>query len=101
MRRTSKINPITKNPSDYDLIIIGTPVWASNVATPIYTYLMEYNKEFKKIASFCTCMSSGYEKTLKNISLLTGKEQTSTMFLTAEDMGNPKEKINNFINEIK
>ena len=101
MGRTSKINSITKNPSDYDLIIIGTPVWASNMATPIYTYLMKYNKEFKKIASFCTCMSNGYEKTLENISKLTGKKQISTMFLTSEDIGNPEEKIDIFINKIK
>ena len=101
MGRTSKINSITKNPSDYDLIIIGTPVWASNIATPIYTYLMKYNKEFKKIASFCTCMSNGYEKTLENISKLTGKKQISTMFLTSEDIGNPEEKIDIFINKIK
>lgn len=101
MGRTSKINSITKNPSDYDLIIIGTPVWASNIATPIYTYLMKYNKEFKKIASFCTCMSNGYEKTLENISKLTGKKQISIMFLTSEDIGNPEEKIDIFINKIK
>lgn len=54
MGRTTDINPISKNPSDYDLIIIGTPVWASNMATPIYTYLMKYNSEIKNVASFCT-----------------------------------------------
>ncbi|MCQ2970502.1 Flavodoxin [Methanobrevibacter gottschalkii] len=101
MGRTSDINIISKNPTDYDLIIIGTPVWASNIATPIYTYLMKYNKDFKNVASFCTCMGNGYEKTLKNISEITGKEQISTMFFTAEDIKNPEEKINIFINEIK
>ena len=99
--RTTDINPISKNPSDYDLIIIGTPVWASNMATPIYTYLMKYNSEIKNVASFCTCMGNGYEQTLKNISEVCGKEQISTMFLTAEDIKNPEEKINIFINEIR
>ncbi len=101
MGRTSDINPISKNPEDYDLIIIGTPVWASNVATPIYTYLMKYNKYFKNVASFCTCMGNGYEKTFKTISETTGKEQISTMFLTAEDMKNPEEKIKTFITKLK
>ena len=101
MGRTTDINPISKNPSDYDLIIIGTPVWASNMATPIYTYLMKYNSEIKNVASFCTCMGNGYEQTLKNISEVCCKEQISTMFLTAEDIKNPEEKINIFINEIR
>ena len=101
MGRTSKINPISKNPADYDLIIIGTPVWASNIATPVYTYLKKYEQDIKNVASFCTCMNSGFEKTLENISKVTGKEQISTMFLTAEDIKNPEEKINIFINEIR
>ena len=50
MGRTSKINPISKNPADYDLIIIGTPVWASNIATPVYTYLKKYEKDIKNVA---------------------------------------------------
>ncbi len=101
MGRTSKINHISKNPSDYDLIIVGTPVWASNMSTPVYTYLMKYNKDLKNIASFCTCMNNGYEKTLKKISKVTGKEQISTMFLTSEDIKNPEEKIKTFITKIK
>ena len=101
MGRTSKINPISKNPADYDLIIIGTPVWASNIATPVYTYLKKYEKDIKNVASFCTCMNSGFEKTLENILKVTGKEQISTMFLTSEDILNPDEKINTFIQEIQ
>ena len=101
MGRTSKINPISKNPADYDLIIIGTPVWASNIATPVYTYLKKYEQDIKNVASFCTCMNSGFEKTLENISKVTGKEQISTMFLTSEDILNPDEKINTFIQEIQ
>lgn len=62
---------------------------------------MKYHKDFENVASFCTCMGNGYEKTLKNISEITGKEQISIMFFTAEDIKNPEEKINIFINEIK
>ena len=99
MGRTSKINPITKNPKDYDLVIIGTPVWASNMATPVYTYILKYKDDFKDIASFCTCIGGGYEKTLKNINIASGKNSIATMHLTSKDIENPCEKINNFINK--
>lgn len=101
MGRTSEIDPVSKNPADYDLVIIGTPVWASNMATPIYTYLLQYKNQIKNLASFCTCISGGYEKTLENIGEVTGKSQIATMFLNAKDVENPQEKINTFINEIK
>ncbi len=100
-KRVCKINKITKNPKDYDLVIIGTPVWASTMATPIYGYLKEYGEQIKNLASFCTCGSSGYEKTLKNIAKTSGKTPIATMYLTKKEIENPKEKINNFKNKIK
>ena len=44
---------IKKNPKEYDLVIIGTPVWSWNMTPAIRTYL-EDNK-FNKVAFFCTC----------------------------------------------
>ena len=99
--RASDIDPVSKNPADYDLIIIGTPVWSSNMAPPIFTYLIEYRDQIKNMASFCTCMGGGYDKALEKIADVSGKEQISTMFLTSKDIENPSEKINNFINKIQ
>ena len=101
MGRTSDIDPISKNPSDYDLVIIGPPVWSSNMATPIFTYLIKYRDQIKNMASFCTCMGGGYDKALDNMAEVSGKKQISTMFLTSKDIENPEEKINTFINNIK
>lgn len=101
MGRTSDIDPISKSPSDYDLVIIGTPVWSSNMATPVFTYLIKYKDQIKNMASFCTCMGGGYDKALDNIAEVSGKKQISTMFLTSKDIENPTEKINTFINNIK
>lgn len=98
--KTTKINEITKNPSDYDLVIVGTPVWASNMATPVYSYLIKYSDQINDIAPFCTCISGGYEKTLEKIKEITKKQPKSKMYLTRKDIKNPIEKINNFIEKI-
>ena len=100
MGRTSYINPITKNPSDYDLVIVGTPVWASNMAPPVFTYLMRYRDQIRSMASFCTCQGSGYERTLAKLAEVSQKKQTARMYLTSADIENPTEKINTFINNI-
>ncbi len=101
MGRSSDINPITKNPADYDLVIIGTPVWASNMAAPVFTFLIQNKDKIKNMASFCTCMGGGYEEALAKIAEVSCKKQISTMFLTSKDIENPSEKINNFINKIE
>ena len=101
MGRASDINPTEKNPADYDLVIIGTPVWSSNMATPVFTYLIQNKDKIKNMASFCTCMGGGYDKALEKIAEVSGKKQISTMFLTSKDIENPNEKINKFINQIQ
>lgn len=53
----------------YDLIIFGTPVWASSYAPPIRTFIEE-NKEklnSKKIAVFICYMGGGGEKALEKL----------------------------------
>ena len=101
MGRASDIDPVSKNPSDYYLVIIGTPVWSSNMAPPIFTYLLKYADKIKNMASFCTCMGGGYDKALAKIAEVSGKTQISTMFLTSKDLENPDDKIDSFINNIK
>src|SRR5512138_3081069 len=43
-----------KNPANYDLVIIGTPVWALNSTPAIRTYITNFKNEFKKVAIFTT-----------------------------------------------
>ena len=49
----SEIKPTKKDPSKYDLTIVGTPIWAWTVSSPVRTYLSK--NKFKKVAFFCTC----------------------------------------------
>lgn len=53
MKETPKLKEYKINLADYDLIAIGTPIWAYNFTPPIRTFLKE-NKIFgKKIILFC------------------------------------------------
>jgi flavodoxin len=48
------ILPTTKKPSEYDLIVVGTPVWASRPSPAIVTYLKKNDLSGKKVALFFT-----------------------------------------------
>jgi flavodoxin len=52
------LKPYTFDPSAYDLIVIGVPVWAGNPAPPILTFLSGAGISGKKIALF-VCHGGG------------------------------------------
>ncbi|MEI7557446.1 MAG: flavodoxin domain-containing protein [bacterium] len=54
MKELPELAPLAKNPSDYDLIIIGTPVRAFTYAPALRTFFHQYPLTNKKIALFCT-----------------------------------------------
>lgn len=50
----TEIAPTQKSPADYDLIIFGSPIWASNPTPAITTYLRKNDLAGKKVAVFFT-----------------------------------------------
>jgi len=49
-----ELEPLAKNPADYDLIFIGTPVWAYTFTPPLRSFFSQVKLQNKKIALFCT-----------------------------------------------
>lgn len=93
MSETPKLIPYSFNPEQYDRIVIGFPVWASNVAPPIRTFAAE-NKEAlreKEIAAFACQGGSGAEKAFRKLQDCLGRDTfTATMILN--DPGSETEK---------
>ena len=56
--KQTNIAPTTKDPSGYDLIVVGTPVWAWSPSAAIRTYLSRNNLSGKKVALFLTMDSN-------------------------------------------
>ena len=52
--KQTEIAPTTKNPKDYELVVIGTPVWAWSPSAAIRTYLSKNDLSGKKAALFFT-----------------------------------------------
>ncbi|SHK32297.1 flavodoxin family protein [Paramaledivibacter caminithermalis] len=53
-----ELMPINKNPNDYDIIFLGTPIWASRYTPAINSFLDKTKITGKKIALFC-CHAGG------------------------------------------
>ena len=85
-KKLTTLKQYTKDPGSYDLTIIGTPIWAWNMSTPIRTYITENKDKFKKVAFFCTEGSSGGDKCFENMAELCDKEPVATLELTAKEI---------------
>ena len=55
------IDPVNVNLADYDCIIIGAPLWWSNMAAPLQTFLFHHGKDMagKNIGLIVSSASSG------------------------------------------
>ena len=52
--KETEISPSTKSPTDYDLIVVGSPIWAGKPTPAIVTYLKKNDLSGKKVALFFT-----------------------------------------------
>jgi flavodoxin len=53
----------TKDPAAYDVVAIGTPVWAGSIASPVRSWLAAHAGALRRVAFFCTKGGSGEPKT--------------------------------------
>lgn len=71
---TPELEAYEVNLSAYDRVILGFPVWASNPAPPIRTFLTEHGAELreKELAAFACQSGKGAEKALAKLKTLIG-----------------------------
>jgi len=66
MKEKPELEPLEKDPADYDIIFIGTPVWAWNFTPAISSFISSTKISDKKIALFC-CHGGGMKNTFDNL----------------------------------
>lgn len=66
LKQSPKLEGFPNNFSNYDLIFIGTPVWAWNYAPPLRSFFAQVRLTGKKIALFC-CSGGSKGKTFEEM----------------------------------
>ena len=69
--RTTEIEPEKFDASLYELVIIGTPIWAGRMVPAIRTYLTQNNGKIKRTALFAVKANSPAIKAFEAIESLT------------------------------
>ncbi len=102
-RIMAEIEPTKANPANYDLVIIGTPNWGSNLASPVRTYLVNNKGKFKKVAFFCTMGGESPGKTFIEMEQACGKKPVRCIGIRAKAVkkGEHISKIKDFVGSLK
>ena len=97
-----KLKPYKCSVDDYDMIIIGTPVWNSRITPPINTFLHENDIKDKVVAIFASSASGDAEKCISRMKQkLNHVIGTLSLINAAESKGQTEEKVDVFIGELK
>jgi len=102
LRKITPINSIKNNLSDYDLVIIGTPVWSFNMASPIRSFLTKHYKQFKRVAFFTTMGGSGDKRTFLEMQNLCRQTPICTAAFLEKKIkkGNYKNELTKFVTSL-
>ncbi|GAB4563390.1 MAG: NAD(P)H-dependent oxidoreductase [Rhizobacter sp.] len=90
-------------PKDYDLVIVGTPVWFWNMSSPVRSYLVRHRAEIQKVAFFCTLGGSGQDKVMADLRQLCRKPPVATLSLTTQQVeaNQDAQAVSKFVSELR
>lgn len=100
LNKPSQISPLELEPSQYDLVILGTPVWMERLSSPMRALISQEKSNLKNVAFFCTEDSAGGSAVFEVMSKLCGKKPIATLEITQNDINNldNNQKLSDFIN---
>ncbi|MGD2174054.1 MAG: flavodoxin [Candidatus Brocadiaceae bacterium] len=103
LRRSTEIEPADYDPGDYDLVVIGTPVWAMTVSCAVRAYLTRYRERLPEVAFFLTTGSSGIEKTFQHMEEECGKAPVARLALTTKAVRRDRhvEEVRAFVDRLE
>ena len=98
-KKHAPIKPTMYDPSSYDLVILGGPVWAYTMASALRTYIAKNAGKVKNAAFFCTYDFSGNKTTLQDMQELSGKPPIATFYTTTKEVvkGKHISTVQNFV----
>ncbi len=89
--RMSRIEPAKKRAVDYDLIVVGSPVWGWNLVPAVRSYLAGVDLRGKPVAFFCTMSGNGEKKTFQSMrSLAQGAKPLGELAVVQAELKAPE-----------
>ena len=96
------LRPMRHKPADYDLVVIGTPVWFWSLSSPVRSWLERFARRGKRFAFFCTMGGSGATCVFETMKELAGATPVATLALTDGEVdAKSRAKLDAFVGELR
>lgn len=89
-KNLTKIKTGGQDPSNYDLVVIGTPIWGWTVVPAARTFLLQNKDKIKKVAFFCTLGGSGDKNAFTEMENICGKKPLAMLAVKQEEVDRSK-----------
>ncbi len=91
LEQDARIRPRVNDPGFYDLVVVGTPVWAANVSSPVRAYLRAARGRLPSVAFFCTMGGRGDSRVFHKMQELAGARPVARLALRGRALWRPTE----------
>lgn len=102
-RRKPPVLPVHCLPEHYDLLILGGPIWAGRIASPVRTYALQLGATAPRVAFFCTEGGKGAESAFAELEQLCRRAPRATLVVDHEHLPPEKhrESLAHFVSTVR
>ena len=101
-KKTFPLKPLAHMPSDFDLIIIGTPIWGGTMSSPVLSLIRANKKKIKAAAFFSTAGDVKERQCFARMEDALGKPPVAKLHLGKQDIKDGyANKMKKFLGAIK
>ena len=100
--KQTEIRGPESNPASFDLIAIGTPIWADALTPAVRTFISKNKGSLKNVAFFCVGGNGKGSSAFAEMESLAGKKPSAVLELSTEEVkkGEFADKLKSFGKEI-
>lgn len=103
-KRWTEIGEMTNDPADYEIIILGSPVWGWNMVPAIRTYLERNKDRIKSYALFVTSGNTDVAKIAPQFKKMLGQEPVAMVGFKGKELKNKNiydQKMVSFVEKLR
>ncbi|XUW90459.1 flavodoxin domain-containing protein [Burkholderia sp. M6-3] len=102
-QRPADVVPARRDPSSYELVIVGTPIWSGSLASPVRAYLIANQSGLRHVAFFCSLGARGSESAFAQMRALVGSAPVAQCKITAREAkrGKTSQLLEDFVSKVQ
>lgn len=81
LERPAVIAPAQRDPSTYDVVVMGSPVWVAKMSSPLRAYIQQQRDRFPQVAFFCAMGGVGGLSAIRKMAALSGRDPLASFVI--------------------